>query len=167
MSPFVITPRTHLYALRHLFYSLLVLGFLLALTRTYALPTGIILLAMTPYFGPGLYMHGEYYLRNRHTSVTAFEDRLEVTQDGATRVLPYLEMEAVELHAAGGVYLQTDWENYAFQSYHYLKIRCHGQTHLLTSLLVRKPLEKAFSHLLEATARCYTRHKRFMASTLD
>jgi hypothetical protein len=167
MPPLVITPRTHLYALRHLFYSLLALGFLLALTGSYALPVGFILLAMTPYFGPGLYVHGEYYLRNRHTSVAAFEDRLEVTQDGATLVWPYLEIEAVELHAAGGVYRQTDWENYAFQSYHYLKISCHGQTHLLTSLLVDEPLEKTFPHLLEATAKCYTRHKRFMASTLD
>jgi hypothetical protein len=122
---------------------------------------------MAPYFAPGLYMHGEYYLRNRHTSLAAFEDRLEVRQAGATLVLQYLKMEAVKLHAAGGVYLQTDWENFAFQSYHYLKIRCHGQTHLLTSLLVSQPLEKAFPHLLAATAGRYTRHKRFMASTLD
>ena len=167
MSPFRITLRTHLYALRHLFYSLLVLGFLLALTGTGALPAGFILLAMTPYFGPGLYVHGEYYLRNRHTSVAAFEDRLEVTQAGTTLVVPYLDIEAIALHAAGGVVLRTDWENNAFQSYHYLTIRCHGQTHLLTSLLVHEPLETAFAHLLAATAGCYTRHKRFMASTLD
>ena len=128
---------------------------------------GFILLGLAPFFAPAIYIHGEYYLRNRHTSVAAFEDRLEVMQEGVTLVLPYLKMEAVELHAAGGVYLQTDWENFAFQSYHYLKIRCQGQTYLLTSLLASEPLEKAFPHLLAATAGRYTRHKRFMASTLD
>jgi hypothetical protein len=167
MSPFVITPRTHVYALRHLFYSLLALGILLAVTGNYVLPVGFILLGMASYFGPALYMHGEYYLRNRHTTVAAFEDRLEVTQEEAMVVLPYGEMEAVELHAAGATYLQIDWENYAFQSYHYLKIRHQGQTHLLTSLLANRPLEQAFPHLLAATAGRYTRHKRFMASSLD
>ncbi|TGE14539.1 hypothetical protein [Hymenobacter elongatus] len=167
MRPFAITPLTHLYALQHLFYSLVALGFLLAVTGSYALPVGFILLAMAPYFAPGLYVHGEYYLRNRHTSVAAFDDRLELTHVGATVVLPYVEIEAVELHAAGGVYLQIDWEIYAFQSYHYLKIQCHGQTYYLTSLLVKSPLEKVFPHLLAATAGRYTRHKRFMASSLD
>lgn len=167
MPPFAITLATHLYALRHLFYSLVAAGFLLALTRADTLPVGLILLGLALYFGPGLYAHIEYYLRNRHTSVAAFADRLEVTQGGETAVLPYGEMEAVELHAAGGVYRQIEWENNAFQSYHYLKIRYQGQTHYLTSLLVNRPLEQAFPHLLAATAGRYTRHKRFMASSLD
>lgn len=164
MSTFTISPATHLYALRHLFYSLVALGIMLAVTGSYALPVGFLLLGLSPYLGPGLYAHGAYYRRNRHTSVAPFGDRLEVTTHrGATLVLPYREMEAVELHAAGGVYRQIEWENFAFQSYHYLKIRCHGQTHFLTSLLVKRPLEKAFPHLLLATAERYTRHKRFMA----
>lgn len=167
MRLFAITPVTHLYALRHLFYSAVVGGILLLLTGAYALPVGIILLAAAPYFAPGLYAHVEYYLRNRHTTVAAFDDRLEVTQGGEIILLPYREMKAVELHAAGGVYRQIDWENYAFQSYHYLKIQCHGQTHYLTSLLVSLPLEQAFPSLLAATAGRYTRHKRFMASSLD
>ncbi len=167
MSPFAITPATHLYGLRHFFYALVVAGVGLALTGLYTIPVGFILLGFAPYLGPGLYLHAEYYLRNRHTTVTAFEDRLEVTQQGATVVLLYGEMEAVELHAAGAAYRQIEWDNYHFQAYHYLKIRCQGRTYLLTSLLVTCPLEQAFPHLLVATAGRYTRHKRFMASSLD
>ncbi|TDN35752.1 hypothetical protein E4631_24500 [Hymenobacter sp. UV11] len=163
MVPFAITPLTHLYALRHLLYSLGALAILLPLKGAMGVPVGFVLLALSPYLGPGLYVYVAYYLRNRHTSVAAFEDRLEVTENGAMLVLPYGEMEAVELHAAGGVYRQTDWENFAFQSYHYLKIQCHGQTHFVTSLLTNSPLEKAFPHLLGATAARYTRHKRFLA----
>ena len=167
MDLFALTPATHLHGLRHFFYGLVAAGVLLALTGLYAAPVGFILLGLAPYLGPGLYLHAEYYRRNRHTAVAAFADRLEVTQAGATVVLPYAELEAVELHAAGAAYLQIEWENYAFQAYHYLKIRHRGRTYLLTSLLAKRPLEQAFPQLLAATAGRYTRHKRFMASSLD
>jgi hypothetical protein len=109
-------------------------------------------------------VHAAYYRRNRHLRVATFPDRLELTTlAGALLVLPYREMEAVELNAAGGIYHQPAWDKFTFQSYHYLKIRCHGQTHYLTSLLAKHPLEKAFPQLLQATAPRYTRRKRIIA----
>lgn len=143
---------------------MIVFAALLFITKGQQTPLLFKLLALFILILPGLYLHLLYYLKNKDSYITVDNDSISIKDDsGLTVVIPFEEITLIELHASGGIFKRIDWENFYFQSYHYLKLYTKSKQYYLSSLLFDKPIEIELFDFIEINKEKFVRVKEFIS----
>jgi len=156
--------KDYIISLQHLFYLLaLIIPTLFFMNQLFLFRWLPIVLA--PYVLPYLFVHGEYFLKNRNTALEVEENIIILYQGEEKYRLGEDEITSIELHLAGGVYKNTDWENLPFQNYHYMKIvDGDGKAFYITSILVNHIPRQLCDFIAKHKAKVAIK-KRFLASS--
>lgn len=106
---------------------------------------------------PSLYLHIEYYLKNRGEEYEIKHSEIIRYKHGEKQIFHKSELEKITVYMAPSVYQRSSLHFLAIESYHYARIITKGGEELIITCLLVPKVEEAVKQI---TGVVYERKKR-------
>lgn len=113
---------------------------------------------------PAMFLHIEYYLRNKNEEYELCHDKIIRRKDNIEDIYNKEDINKIEVNVSPNYYRSNIYVT-AFENYHFAKVYLvSGEILYITSLLTFRGIDKAFSLYLKEIP--FRRIKRIFATTL-